>query len=106
MGRDDSIRLLRHLNLELLAANPKVFLGYSDSTVTQMALLKAGITSFYGSAIMARFAENGGLHDYLVEGVRRTLFEPDAPYVWPENRDGWTVEHLDLVGPDQPAAPA
>jgi muramoyltetrapeptide carboxypeptidase LdcA involved in peptidoglycan recycling len=99
MGGDDSIRLLRHLNLELLAANPKVFLGYSDSTVTQMALLKAGITSFYGPAIMAGFAENGGLHDYLVEAVRRTLFEPGAPYVWSENRDGWTVEHLDWSDP-------
>jgi muramoyltetrapeptide carboxypeptidase LdcA involved in peptidoglycan recycling len=99
IGGDDSIRLLRHLDLELLAANPKVYLGYSDSTVTQMALLKAGVTSFYGPAIMAGFAENGGLHDYLVDGVRRMLFEPDAPYVWPENRVGWTVEHLDWSDP-------
>jgi muramoyltetrapeptide carboxypeptidase LdcA involved in peptidoglycan recycling len=55
IGGDDSIRLLRHLDLELLAANPKVFLGYSDSTILQMALLRAGLTSFYGPAIMAGF---------------------------------------------------
>jgi muramoyltetrapeptide carboxypeptidase LdcA involved in peptidoglycan recycling len=94
IGGDDSIRMLRHLDLELLAANPKVFLGYSDSTILQMALLRAGVTSFYGPTIMAGFGENGGLHDYLVEGVRRTLFEPEAQLEWPENRDGWTVEHL------------
>jgi muramoyltetrapeptide carboxypeptidase LdcA involved in peptidoglycan recycling len=99
IGGDDSIRLLRHLDLELLAANPKVFLGYSDSTILQMALLRAGVTSFYGPTIMAGFGENGGLHDYLVEGVRRTLFEPEAPLEWPENRDGWTVEHLDWSDP-------
>jgi hypothetical protein len=37
IGGDDSIRLLRHLDLDLLAANPKVFLGYSDSAILQMA---------------------------------------------------------------------
>lgn len=99
IGGDDSIRLLPHLDLELLAANPKVFLGYSDSTITQMALLWAGVTSFYGPSIMAGFGENAGLHDYLVDGVRRTLFEPVAPLVWPENRAGWTVEQLDWSEP-------
>jgi muramoyltetrapeptide carboxypeptidase LdcA involved in peptidoglycan recycling len=99
IGGDDSIRLLRHLDLDLLAANPKVFLGYSDSTITQMALLRCGVVSFYGPAIMAGFAENAGLHDYLVEGVRRTLFEPVAPLVWPEHRDGWTSQLLDWSDP-------
>ncbi len=99
IGGDDSIRVLPHLDLDLLAANPKVFLGYSDSTITQMALLRAGIVSFYGPAIMAGFGENAGLHDYLVEGVRRTLFEPVVPLLWPENRDGWTVEQLDWADP-------
>jgi muramoyltetrapeptide carboxypeptidase LdcA involved in peptidoglycan recycling len=99
IGGDDSIRLLPHLDLELLAANPKVFLGYSDSTVTQMALLRAGVVSFYGPAIMAGFGENAGLHGYLLEGVRRTLFEPEPVLEWPENRDGWTVEHLDWEDP-------
>jgi muramoyltetrapeptide carboxypeptidase LdcA involved in peptidoglycan recycling len=99
IGGDDSIRLLQHLDLDLLAANPKVFLGYSDSTIIQMAMLRAGLTSFYGPAIMAGFGENAGLHDYLLEGVRRTLFDPVAPLEWPENRDGWTVEHLDWSDP-------
>ncbi len=99
IGGDDSIRLLPHLDLELVAANPKVFLGYSDTTVTQMAFLRADVVSFYGPAIMAGFAENGGIHPYLREGVRRMLFEPEAPLDWPENREGWTVEFVDWLDP-------
>ena len=37
IGGEDSIRLLPHLDLELIAAHPKPFIGYSDSTVTHMA---------------------------------------------------------------------
>ena len=99
IGGDDSIRLLPLLDLELIAANPKVFLGYSDTAVTQMAFLRAGVVSFYGPAIMSGFAENGGIHHYLREGVRRMLFEPETPLDWPENREGWTTEFVDWLDP-------
>lgn len=99
IGGDDSIRLLPHLDLELLATNAKPFLGYSDSTIIHMALRRAGMVSFYGPAIMAGFGENAGLHDYLVDGVRCTLFDPVAPLVWSENRQGWTVEMPDWADP-------
>jgi muramoyltetrapeptide carboxypeptidase LdcA involved in peptidoglycan recycling len=99
IGGDDSIRLLPLLDLGLISARPKVFLGYSDSTITQMAFLRAGVVSFCGPSIMAGFGETGGLMPYLREGVRRTIFEPEAPLDWPENRDGWTVERLDWADP-------
>jgi len=105
IGGDDSIRLLPFLDLELLAANPKVYLGYSDPTVIHLALRRAGIRSFYGPTIMSGFGENQGLHDYMVEGVRRTLFEPEAHLVWPPNREGWTVEHLDWATPSNQDRP-
>lgn len=99
IGGEDSIRILPHLDLELLAANPKVFIGYSDTTVTHMALRRAGLVSFYGTSLMTGLAENRGLHAYLVDGIRRTLFEPTAPLEWVPNRDGWTVEHRDWSDP-------
>jgi muramoyltetrapeptide carboxypeptidase LdcA involved in peptidoglycan recycling len=105
IGGDDSIRLLPLLDLELVAANPKVFLGYSDSTIAQMAFLRAGVVSFYGPAIMSGFAENGGIHRYLREGVRRMLFEPEAPLDWPENPEGWTVEFVDWMDPSTQERP-
>lgn len=99
IGGDDSIRLLPLIDLELLADNPKAFLGYSDSTMTHMALRRAGIVSYYGPAIMAGFGENAGLHDYLVRGVRSMLFEPSPTCPWPPNTDGWTTEMLDWSDP-------
>jgi muramoyltetrapeptide carboxypeptidase LdcA involved in peptidoglycan recycling len=95
IGGDDSIRVLPMLDLGVIRSNPKIVLGFSDTTTIHMACLQAGLTSFYGPSIMAGFAENGGLHRYLVDGVRRVLFEPEDVLQWPENQDGWTVEFLD-----------
>lgn len=61
IGGDDAIRLIRHIDLSLIADNPKVFLGYSDPTVLHFGCLKAGLCSFYGPTIMSGFAENGGM---------------------------------------------
>ena len=99
IGGDDSIRLLPYLDLDVVRSNPKVFLGYSDSTVTHFAFLTAGVTSFYGPAMLAGFAENGGMFPYMVESVRRTLFASDPPGTIEPNTAGWTVEFLDWADP-------
>lgn len=99
IGGDDSIRLLPYLDLAVIRSNPKIFMGYSDTTVTHLACFKAGLVSFYGPSMMAGFAENGGMFPYMVESVYKTLFStapigPIAP-----NRAGWTVELLDWAEP-------
>lgn len=99
IGGDDSIRLLRLVDQDLIAANPKVFLGYSDSTIVQMAFRRAGVVSFYGPAIMAGFGESGGLLPYMRDGVRRMVFGVEAPLDWPQNDDGWTAELLSWENP-------
>lgn len=99
IGGDDSIRLLPYLDLDLIRDNPKIFLGYSDTTVSHLACYKAGLVSFYGPAIMSGFAENGGMFPYMVDSVQRTLFSsaPVGPLL--PNPDGWTVERLDWNDP-------
>lgn len=99
IGGDDSIRLLPYLDFNLLHKNPKIFLGYSDTTVTHFAMLKAGVTSFYGPSIMSGFAENGGIPTYLAKSIRDNLFS-SAPFELKPNLDGWTVEHLDWGNPE------
>lgn len=94
IGGDDSIRLLPHLDLDLIRTNPKVFVGYSDTTITHLACLRAGVQTFYGPAVMAGFGENAGLHDYLSLGVER-MFSSEPPGRWPPNTEGWTVEQHD-----------
>ena len=99
IGGHDSIRLLPYLDLDLIRNNPKVFMGYSDTTVTHCVCRRAGLVSFYGPSFMAGFAENGGMFPYLVDSVRRTLFQTDPIGMLPPNETGWTVEFLDWSDP-------
>ncbi len=93
IGGDDSIRMLPYINLDIIKNNPKIFIGFSDSTVTHFCFYKAGVTSFYGTSTLVGFAENNGMHQYQIEDIRRTLFS---------NRirgqihasEGWTSEHI------------
>jgi len=91
IGGDDSIRMLPFLDYSVIRRNPKVFLGYSDSTVTHFAFWKAGVTSFYGPSLMAGFDENGGLLSYTAEYVRQVLFTPSPSVLISPNSDGWTI---------------
>lgn len=99
IGGDDSIRMLPFLDLDIIRKHPKIFMGYSDTTISHAACFKAGLVSFYGPSFMAGFAENGGMLPYLVYSVRQTLFSTAPIRKLPENRNGWTVEKLDWTDP-------
>ena len=99
IGGSDSIRLLPYLDLDVIRNNPKVFLGYSDTTVTHCVCRKAGLVSFYGPSFMAGFAENGGMFPYMVNSVRSTLFDSGPVGVLAPNETGWTVEHMEWEDP-------
>ena len=100
IGGEDSIRTLPYLDLDLIRNNPKIFMGFSDTTISHAACFKAGIVSFYGPSFMAGFAENGGMFPYMVDSVQRTLFSPKPVGVIEPNRAGWTVEHLPWENPE------
>ena len=100
IGGDDSIRTLPYLDLELIQNNPKVFMGYSDTTISHAACFKAGIVSFYGPSFMAGFAENCGMFPYMVDSVRRTLFSTEPIGVIEPNQKEWTVEYLSWENPE------
>ena len=99
IGGDDSIRLLPYLDTNVIRTNPKVFMGYSDTTVTHCACRAAGLVSFYGPSFMAGFGENGGMFPYMVDSVRRTLFDCKPIGALAPNESGWTVEHSDWADP-------
>lgn len=100
IGGDESIRILPYLDLNIIRNNSKVFLGYSDTTSLHFACLKAGITSYYGPSIMAGFAENQGLFDYMSASLKKTIFDKDVIGEIKPNSAGWTVEHLDWANPE------
>ena len=99
IGGEDCIRLLPHLDLGIIAANPKVFLGFSDTTALHLACYAAGLTSFYGPSIMAGFAENCGMHDYTATGVHKALFAGEPIGIVETNNSGWTAEKLGWADP-------
>ena len=99
IGGNDSIRLIPHLDLGVIAANPKVFLGFSDTTSLHLACHAAGVTSFYGPSVMAGFGENGEMHRFTSEGVRKALFEAGPIGTIAKNEEGWTAERLDWADP-------
>jgi len=100
IGGDESVRLIPYIDLSVIKNNPKIFLGYSDTTATHFACYTAGLTSFYGPSIMAGFAENCGILPYMENSIRKTLFETKPIGIVEPNKDGWTVEHLDWSNPD------
>ena len=100
IGGNESIRLLPYIRSEVIASNPKVFLGYSDTTVCHLVCFRAGLVSFYGPAFMSGFAENGGMFRYMVESVRKTCFSAAPIGVVDPCCDGWTVERLEWGNPD------
>lgn len=94
IGGSDSVRLVDMVDYDVLRNNPKIFMGYSDSTVTNFMCLKAGLRSYYGPSILSGFAENGGLHDYLKNSVQKTLFSAEPVGQISRSEEGWTIEHL------------
>ncbi len=99
IGGDDSIRLLPYIDFDIIKNNPKVLMGYSDTTSVHFMCLHAGLSTFYGPSIMAGFAENGGMHDYTRKSVIKTLFETDViGQINPA--PNWTIERMDWGNPD------
>ena len=76
IGGSDSVRMLPFLDWDIISANPKIYMGYSDSTITHLICHKAGFTSFYGPSILAEFAENNQMFGYTKHWVEKALFSP------------------------------
>lgn len=97
IGGDDSVRLLPHLDAGLIRANPKVLMGFSDTTITLTAFLNAGVVAFHGPAFMTDLAENGGIAPQVEQSIRSTLFDGE-PAPW-QPSPMWTEEFLDWSEP-------
>jgi muramoyltetrapeptide carboxypeptidase LdcA involved in peptidoglycan recycling len=95
IGGDDSIRLLPYINYDIIRKNPKIFLGFSDTTVEHFICLKAGLGTFYGPAILTAFAENVSMHRYTIESLNKNFFTSDVIGKLPQNNEGWTAKFLD-----------
>ncbi len=80
IGGDDSVRLLPYLDAKTIAANPKILMGYSDTTILLTYASQLGLVTFNGPSIMAGFAQAGTLPLQFSRHVRQMLTEPSASY--------------------------
>ncbi len=93
IGGDDSIRIIPFINQQIIKENPKLFIGYSDTTVTHLLLYKNKITSYYGPAILSEIAENGCMHEYTKKHLENALFTNENIII--ESSKEWTNDRID-----------
>jgi len=95
IGGDHSCHLLPLLDFELIRNHPKLFMGFSDVTVLNVAIWKeTGLVTFNGPALLTDFAEHPEMFDYTRSSFLKTLGRAEpvgsiTPSTW------WTEEFLD-----------
>ncbi len=92
IGGDHSCQILPHLDYEMIQRNPKIFMGFSDITVLNVALwVRTGLGTFNGPALLTDFAEYPRMQEYSVRNFLKVLTDPGPAGVIPPS-PGWTEE--------------
>lgn len=95
IGGDHSCHLLPLLDWELLRVNPKIFMGFSDITVLNVAIwAMTGMVTFSGPTLMTDWAEYPHMPAYSERYALKAMCMPEpvgdiTPSPW------WTEEFLD-----------
>jgi muramoyltetrapeptide carboxypeptidase LdcA involved in peptidoglycan recycling len=94
IGGDHSCQLLPHLDYDLIQQNPKIFMGFSDITVLNVALWsRTGLVTFNGPALLTDFAEFPRMLEYSERYFLKVVTDPQpAGVILPS--PGWTEEYL------------
>ena len=101
IGGYESVRILPFLDEKVIREHPKIFMGFSDSTVQHIAFFNAGVASFYGPSMLAGLSTLKA-YPYTLESIRRTLFSAE-PVGRLELAPAWTESFLDWNTPNYAA---
>ncbi len=90
-GGYGSAEVIPHLDFEVIAANPKPFVGFSDITSLHVAIRqRTGLATFYGNGFLGvgdpavtEFSRERLLEVLRGNGAGRVPDDPDDPYVRP-----------------------
>lgn len=110
IGGDDAVRLLPYIDFDVLRANPKIFTGFSDTTVNHLMMHKAGLVSYYGLSVMCDIAEYVGMNGYTKNLMEKTLFDPQPTLeipcsdfcCWEPDKIRWSEENMNTPIPRFP----
>ncbi|WP_369085804.1 S66 peptidase family protein [Metamycoplasma spumans] len=109
IGGFDTYRTLPYIldskiNLEILRDNPKIFLGYSDTTINHLMFNKLGLSSFYGLAFITDLAEldrnmlpyHATAFNFMFKGKKKT-YRPSK--YWYEERKDFSSKQINIPRP-------
>ena len=102
IGGYESVRILPYIDFNIIRNNPKIFLGYSDTTIGHMLCYKAGLSSFYGPSILAEFAENVEMFEYTKHWIEKALFsnsiigDVEPSPIWTSELLPWEEKNKDI----------
>jgi muramoyltetrapeptide carboxypeptidase LdcA involved in peptidoglycan recycling len=77
IGGDDQVTVIPHLDDEVIASNPKPFLGYSDNTNLHNQLWRLGVPSFYGGSTQVHLGAGPGVDDIHQRSLKAALLDGD-----------------------------
>ena len=98
IGGDDSARILHYLDSDAIRANPKILLGYSDTSTQLMFCHNLGLVTFYGPSVMAGFAQLLNFPEAETH-IRKLLFKSDEACHY-EPFPQWTNGYAKWKEPD------
>lgn len=75
IGGTDQITVIRHLDADVIAGDPKPFLGYSDNTNLHNFLWGLGVPSYYGGSTQVHLGAGPQVDDVHVMSLRAALLE-------------------------------
>ncbi len=107
VGGDDSIRILPYLDLDVITSNPKIMMGFSDTTTLLTWLNQNDLVTFYGPSVMAGFSQMRSMPSQEVEHIRDVLFEGKtldyfAFPTWSEGYPQWKEDrNLGKINPSK-----
>ena len=101
IGGEDSVRILPFIDIELIKKNPKIFMGYSDSTTINTYLNQNGLVTFNGPSVMAGFAQWGFSPREYQDHIKAMLFENQANFEYRAFAE-FTTSYLDWCDVPRP----
>jgi len=94
IGGDDSIRILPFLDTDIIQKNPKIIIGYSDTTTLLTYINQLGLVTLHGPTVMAGFSQWDVLGEKFQKHIKKILFENPKTYKY-EPFDFYANGYLD-----------
>lgn len=107
IGGDDTYKTISYLMddrefIDAVKNNPKIFIGFSDTTNNHLMLNKLGLSTFYGPCFLADIAE---LDDKMLPYTKKYFnklfvneetFEIESSSIWYSDRESYGKENLGM----------